>query len=461
MIGVYDELIRLHADRYAATGDAGSAQAIFLNIERAKSRVLAEMMSERTLPPPPLAPPGLIADEQALLATAARLEDELERGEGDPLAASEELSVTVETLDRVWNQIAADVPSGGLEYVALRRADPIGAEEIAALLREAGGNVNLVNYYLLPDRLLIVVLKPGVEHPHVIQRPVARKAVQDLVAVDPANPPPPDRRLDYWTLDLGPLLTEPLNGVIPRGEGICFVPHDALHALPLHALPAGVGAAPLIEGASVSYTPSASVLRFILRRPRSSSKECLVVGAPIRIDQVPIENTRLEAQAVADALGCKPLVGEAASRQAVEELIPRSHIVHIACHHVFNETAPMQSALLLTGGDLSAQHLLEMDITADLVTLSACQSGVSRQHPGDELVGTIRALIFSGARSVLVSLWNTYDESTSKLMADFYRCQMQSTLSRREALQSAQNSARSRQATTAQWAPFVLVGDWR
>jgi tetratricopeptide (TPR) repeat protein len=459
MIEVYDELIRLHADQYAATGRASSAKAVFLNIERAKSRVLAEMLSEQALPAPPSVPAELIASERKLMIDAARLREALMRETDDPVEISEALDKTLEELNAVLDQIEAVSPDGGPEYVALRRAEPVDADAIAALLREAGGNVVLVNYYLLSDQLLIVILDPELDAPRVIHQAVGRGTVRDWVMVNPASPPSPDLRLAYWSLDFGPLLISPLASSTRKGVGFCLVPHDALHALPLHALEPEPGADPLVHSAPVSYIPSASLLRFILRRPRSKAENNLVLGNPTRADAGPIEHTRNEAEKVAGVLACSPYLGTAATCQVVKQRIADSRMTHIACHHLFNAEAPMQSALLLTDGDLTAQCILQMKVGAELVTLSACQSGVSEQRPGDELIGMVRALIFAGARSVVVSLWNAYDEATANIMREFYEGLVNRQLPKREALQLAQLTAAG--LSKAQWAPFVLVGDWR
>ena len=76
-------------------------------------------------------------------------------------------------------------------------------------------------------------------------------------------------------------------------------------------------------------------------------------------------------------------------------------------------------------------------------------------------MGMVRALVYAGARSVLVSLWNAFDEATARLMREFYAELVQSGLEKREALRLAAMRTRTGETATAQWAPFVLFGDWR
>jgi CHAT domain-containing protein len=98
-----------------------------------------------------------------------------------------------------------------------------------------------------------------------------------------------------------------------------------------------------------------------------------------------------------------------------------------------------------------------MECQSNLVTLSSCQSGMNEVTGNDELLGLMRGFLYAGARSLLVSLWNVNDESTSALMAEFYR-QWQNAPSKSSALRSAMLAVRDRYPNPFFWAPFLLVG---
>lgn len=100
-------------------------------------------------------------------------------------------------------------------------------------------------------------------------------------------------------------------------------------------------------------------------------------------------------------------------------------------------------------------------MNAELVTLSACETGISQTKRGDELIGLTRALIYAGAPSVIVSLWSVYDPSTRELMVELYR-QLKSGKDKATALQQAQIKIMSKEEYSHPyyWAPFILVGDW-
>lgn len=460
-MGIYDDLIARYAEEFAATGSQKASSSALATMEYAKSRVLAEMLSEQELPPPSGAPAELIHEEASLMEAAATLEQAIEQGPSDPLAVVEQLEAVLARLDEVRKNIARAAPESGPQYVAMRDAAPVHVGELAELLRQSPTQTWFVSYYALPDRLLIAALDPQTEQVYLVSQAVGRATLRKWVAVNPNNPPPHDLRLQYWSLDFGPLLIEPLAKLVPPDVDLCFAPHDALHALPLHALEPSVGAAPLVETRALSYVPSASVLRFSFQPASTVSDECLVLGHPDRQEEAPIEHARAEAITVANVLGCEAHVGPAASCAFALARLPSARIIHIACHHRFDAEAPMQSALLLSDGDLTAQQLLGLRLQAELVTLSACQSGVSQRRPGDELMGMVRALLYAGARSVLVSLWNTYDEATAHLMHAFYAELTQPGQSKTGALRHALRQARATKPAATHWAPFVLFGDWR
>ncbi len=137
--------------------------------------------------------------------------------------------------------------------------------------------------------------------------------------------------------------------------------------------------------------------------------------------------------AVADLLGVPPLVGDAVTNAALSVLESAGEdapdLIHLACHGVFDADQPMRSGILLApspGGHLNeailtAEQVYSLRLRARLVTLSACQSGLSVSAPGEELFGLSRAFMYAGAATVLVSLWPVDDLSTGLLMKSFYK----------------------------------------
>ena len=132
-------------------------------------------------------------------------------------------------------------------------------------------------------------------------------------------------------------------------------------------------------------------------------------------------------------------------KEATEEkskTLSASHdILHFATHAKLNEDDPLSSAVLLAkedreDGRLEVREIFGMDLKANLVVLSGCETGLGKLSTGDEIVGLTRAFIYAGTPSVVASLWSVDDSSTAHLMASFYR--NLKTMSKVEALRQAQ-----------------------
>jgi CHAT domain-containing protein len=141
--------------------------------------------------------------------------------------------------------------------------------------------------------------------------------------------------------------------------------------------------------------------------------------------------------------------------------------VHFATHGFANSANPKLSGLLLAHGNDSGEdgilHLSEiynMSLNADLVVLSACETGLGKIAEGEGLIGLTRGFLYAGAQNLLVSLWQINDAGTAQLMVEFYRNLLDGR-SQAEALRAAKLTLRQNRAELAPpyyWAPFVLIG---
>jgi len=147
-------------------------------------------------------------------------------------------------------------------------------------------------------------------------------------------------------------------------------------------------------------------------------------------------------------------------------LLERTSRLHFAVHGVANEQRPQLSGLALARGRdknddgfLRVHDIFDLKLNADLVVLSACDTG-GAQVNGEGLVGLTRAFFYAGASSLVVSLWRAPEDSAPDLMANFYR---RLATGKGEALRTAKLKMieEGRYAHPFYWAPFVLVGDPR
>jgi len=118
---------------------------------------------------------------------------------------------------------------------------------------------------------------------------------------------------------------------------------------------------------------------------------------------------------------------------------------------------PQQTALVLTGGSLGLDAIRRLRLSSELVTLSACETGLGQRVRGEGLIGLPHAFLASGARAVVVSLWRVEDRTAAEYMADFYG-ELRKGLSPADAMLALRQSRLKRAAAhPAQWAPFILV----
>jgi CHAT domain-containing protein len=237
-----------------------------------------------------------------------------------------------------------------------------------------------------------------------------------------------------------------------QGKHLIVVPHGPLHFLPFHALRNGEEY--LCDSFTVSYAPSATVFCWCQEKPASATASSLVFGiADERAPQI-----LQEAQSVAALLPHSSLhVGDHATSSVLRKKGPQSGLLHLATHGVYRQDNPMFSGIRLGDGYLNLYDLYQMRLDAKLVTLSGCATGMNFVAAGDELLGLQRGLFCAGATTLLLSLWDVHDQSTSQLMQLFYR-EFLRTANMAGALQHAMQELRQQNPHPYFWAPFVLVG---
>jgi CHAT domain-containing protein/tetratricopeptide (TPR) repeat protein len=292
------------------------------------------------------------------------------------------------------------------------------------------------------------------------------------------------------------LLIAPLDGLLAGAHKLVIVPHGPLHYLPFHALFDGLSY--LLERFEISYLPGSSLLRYAHEGPRSAENGAFGNfrgrGAPACAPWVDPGRTRRcaptteiprdpengvlvlgnsfngrlpyaveEARAVAELWGGTALVEEAASLDALRQSAGSCRLLHLAAHGEFRSDNPLFSGLALAGGWLTTLEVFNLRLNAELVALSACQTGRSVVGGGDELFGLMRAFLAAGAASLVATFWTVEDRSTARLMQRFYERLVQGE-SRGAALRQAQlqflrDDQNEGYSHPYFWAPFFLVGN--
>lgn len=364
----------------------------------------------------------------------------------------------LEKLRGDYQDLLIDIERKRPELLALVKVSPTTLEDIRKLL-EPG--VVLLSYYQLPERLLL----------WKIERDRATLIIQNIPAKELASKISSYRRmlqnlepLEKQSRELYDLLVAKALAGSGSLRSVGIVPHGSLHYLAFATLSDGRDY--LVDRQKLFYLPTASVLKYTLARRNPEKKlHILAIGNP------DLGNASLDlpfAEREAGTLrwnypDVTTLTRERATESWIREHISEFGIIHIASHGEFDPVNPLFSAIRLAkdsmaDGKLQAEEIFGLNIKADLVVLSACQTGLGDIRSGDDVVGMNRAFIFAGTHSLMSSLWRVSDVSTAIMMKQFYRNYM--SYGKAESLTRAMQHVKNRYPHPGYWGAFVLTGDY-
>jgi len=230
----------------------------------------------------------------------------------------------------------------------------------------------------------------------------------------------------------------------------------------------------LVKQYAISYAFSANLL---LQKQKSGSQKespSIFLCAPVQfpekdnLDELP--GTDTEVNAIKNLFGGKSTLVKYkdANEAAVKsDQLAQYNYLHFATHGIVDETDPELSRIFLNmspgeDGNLFSGEIYTMNLNADLAVLSACQTGLGKISKGEGVIGLSRALIYAGARNLIVSYWSVADASTAQLMTDFYEFLIKSGPQNfSEALRQSKLKMISakKYAAPYYWAPFILIGN--
>jgi CHAT domain-containing protein len=338
--------------------------------------------------------------------------------------------------------------------------------DVATLQQDLGTETALVEYFNLDAQLLaFVVTDAGIEIVHLPEteedvEAALRQFHFQIGALRHGAKSLHDYMLEltsrarYHLCRLYDLLMRPLEARLGNRR-LVVVPHRVLHYVPFQAL--HDGSSYLIERREVCCVPSAAILHHCLSAPRRPLERATLLGFS---DQ---RNPRVrdEVQALARLFPeTAMLLDDQANRASLSEHARTSHVLHLACHGNFRLDNPLFSSLQLADSWLTVRDVYHLDLSScELVTLSACETGVNVLAPGDEWIGLARGFFSAGSPSLLVSQWVVDDEATATLMIDFYS-HLRTGAGPAAALRYAQCRLLEEKPHPYFWAPFVILGRW-
>jgi CHAT domain-containing protein/tetratricopeptide (TPR) repeat protein len=276
------------------------------------------------------------------------------------------------------------------------------------------------------------------------------------------------------------LLIDPIQTLLPKDPNahVIFIPQGSLFQVPFPALQDANGTY-LIQKHTILTAPSIQVLdltrqqRQKLAQKQSNSGSALVLGNPTmpsvssypgepKQRLSPLPGAEAEAIAIAPLLKTQAITGAQGTKVAIVQKMPQASIIHLATHGLLDDVRGLGSAIALapSGSDdglLTAEEIFDMKLQANLVVLSACNTGFGR-ITGDGVIGLSRALISAGVPSVIVSLWAVPDAPTSELMKAFYQ-NLQNNPDKAQALRQAMLTTMKTHPGPRNWAAFTLIGE--
>ena len=415
-------------------------------------------------------------------------------------AVKGELREHVAKLGKLREQIRRSRPL----YAQLTDPRPLSADEIRRSILD--GETLLLEYQLAESRSFLWSVTS--EDVKSFELP-SQESIEELAGTAAKLLSVSDQQqyradLDWALSELSEILLRPVEDQLAGKSRILIVAEGALQYVPFAVLPSPTAAksdsAPLISSHEIINLPSASVLHALReqfdRRP-APIRDVAVFADPVfdlddgrsetyqpatrsegeGPDQIPerLYFTGLEAEAImqlaAGGENLQALRFDATKEALINPELSDYRYVHIATHGHLDSELPELSSLLFSrydpegrelDGRVRLHEIYQLELRAELVVLSACRTAHGRDVRGEGIVGWTQGFMYSGAKRVLVSLWNVEDEATAELMRHFYRFLLVERLSPAASLRRAQDAIRQmpQWRMPYHWAGFVLSGEF-
>jgi CHAT domain-containing protein len=457
-IRVYDRLINLLIE-----GD--DLRESLIMSEKARARAFLDLLGSRS-PEPGFSPSReLIGREKELNLKLTHLQKQIyevyfsDHDQSRSLEIERSLHVELEAVQGEYQLLLSRLKARHPAYYNIITIDPPDLQTIQAAIPSSTA---VLQYWISEEKIYLWVIRNDNLDLITIQTGAGefyqrvRQAVSHLKFNNESGSTPLLQQL-YTEL------IEPARPFIQDVTTLCIIPHGILHNLPFHALIGSSGRF-LMEDYYIQFMPSASVMTELSAGSRPEGTNFLGMALGDRmIGLFPgLPGTTFELESISGGFtGPVLAIGERSTESFLRTNIEGKDIIHLATHGVFNEARPRYSFLLFTpeetdDGQLTVNEIFGLSMESCIVTLSACETGVSEISRGDELTGLSRAFLGAGAHTVSVSLWSVADRPTAELMISFY--QYLEDNPPHVAMTKAQRETMIDYPQPFYWAPFVVIG---
>jgi CHAT domain-containing protein len=490
----FEDGMRAHHGLLSVLVKQNQLQDALVLAERAKARALLDMLQDGRVSVQKAMTAKELEQERQLKSQLTQLNKQLARvtqSEKPDAARVAEAEKQLEKARLTYEAFQDSLYAAHPELKTQRGEAPIiAAQEIAELLPNSA---TAVLEYVVTDEqtYLFAITRPAQRvEIQLYTLPIGRAELQKQI--ESFRQQLANRDLGFRTsaAKLYELLLAPAQAQLRGRNDVVIAPDSNLWDLPFQALVNNNGRF-LIEDAAISYAPSLTVLREMTKRRLNQTAThapttLLAFGNPVSQAQTasqsrsslrdgnldPLPEAGEEVRALARLYGAersRVYVGAEAREDRVKSEAARAGILHFTTHGTLNNAAPMYSYLTLAEGGpnddglLEAWELMQLDLKADLVVLSACETARGRIGAGEGVIGFSWAMFIAGVPSTVVSQWKVESASTRDLMVNFHRSLISNKTkpTKTDALRQAALKLMRNPETSHPfyWAGFVLIGD--
>ncbi len=457
-LDLYDDAIRLALDHPTPGIDA--AQVAWSYSERSRARSFIDLLANRKVDLSSPDDARRLAEQRRLKARLFAAEDALAKSAPAERPAREK---ELATLRESYRDLLLEIRAANPKLSAFVTVEP---PTLADVRKVIGSDTALLEYHVAATETYVWTITDGsirVERLGIGRDALAAAVKAYLSKLEAIRPVDAESR-ELWELLLAPALHPEAR----KKRYLGIVPHGTLHYVPFAALKEGNEH--LVDRASLFYVPSAAVLPLtgggVARPAERTASRVLAIGNPdlgdasfaLPFAELEVGDLRLDFPQI------DVMTRDRATERWVQKNVSDYRVIHFACHGEFDAVNPLFSSLRLAreqeaDGALTAAEIFGLPLKAELVTLSACRTGLGKIEAGDELIGLNRAFLYAGTRSIMSTLWRVHDGSTAVLVKHFYRGFAREP--KADALRGAMRQVREYYPHPAYWAAFALTGEYR
>ena len=433
----------------------------FEMLERSRSRAMADLIASRKLA---LARPEeqkLFGETMTLRARIAASQGELFELASAPDAAKNGprmsiLQTQIRNLEADQQKLASRIAADAPRLQELVVSEPATLKALQQSMREE--RYEVLQYLVVESGVILWHIGPDAVSALNVFLP--RTEVMKKVGALQKSLADRNAKFDERTArELFLFLVQPAIGRI-RAERLVIIPHEDLGYVPFQALQDPASGQFLGERFQISYAPSASVLLSMRRSPGLAGGRLLAVADP----GIPAAGPEVEAIAKLFPGRSKVVTDDLARESDVKGWVRDFDVIHLAVHGKFDAGEPLLSYLALgrggaDDGRLTAAEMFGLSLDRSrVVVLSACETGRAEATHANELLGMVRALIYAGAGTLVLSYWEVDSAATALWMQTFYEAAQSRPLPEAARLALARVKSRPEYGHPYYWAAFTMIG---